>query len=77
MGLPHAPFGFVMCSTEFRTREIFETDNSPFSRGLVQKFFQLHDFSEQDVKNTLLKFFNNDDTILDDHNVRKICSYLV
>ena len=77
MALPHPPFGFIMCSTEFRTWDIFEVANSPFSRGLVKKFFHLHDFSNEDVQNTLLEFFTIDDAILKDPLIHYNCSKLV
>lgn len=48
------PFGFVMCSTEYRTRE---TNLSPFGRGKIEQVYNVHDFSKDDVKNILFGFF--------------------
>ena len=74
--LPRAPYGFVMCSTVFRTWDHFEVDGSPFSRGLIQKYFNLHSFNKEEVFNLLLEFFDINIS-LDDPDIANICSYFV
>ena len=72
-----APFGFVMCSTEYRTWESFQIDHSPFTRGMIEKVYNLHYFSKDEVQNILLEFLKLDDSTLDHADVQGLCAYLV
>lgn len=72
-----APFGFVMCSTEYRTWETFQIDHSPFARGIIEQVYNLHYFCKDEVRNILLEFFRLDDSTLDHPDVQDLCTYLV
>jgi hypothetical protein len=59
VGEQPVPFATIMTSTQFRTWIPLETDNSPFSRGLLSKErIVTNAFSEQDVRRLVDRHFN-------------------
>jgi len=60
---------FVMCSTEFRTWRALETDDSPLSRDLIERFYDVHWFTDDDVRGVLSRQFNLCDEVLNHEEV--------